>query len=189
MIQRQARPDGHDQGQRQVEARPGARAQWPDGDGTAPQLQARAQSRPAGRWAISARTRPNTGSGSSPPTRRKGHFTTAITTRRRRTAQAVTFQPDWIKEAMGLRVIPEDEAADITVTSGEPGKLVLTHRPHKSSGKTYTRVTILDRGHPSDPGAPAPERRSEDDPGTRRGARGLQDRTPPRSRAAATKRS
>jgi len=60
-------------------------------------------------------------------------------------AQAVTFQPDWIKEAMGLRVIPEDEAADITVTTGEPGKLVLTHRPHKSSGKTYTRVTILDR--------------------------------------------
>ena len=46
---------------------------------------------------------------------------------------------------MGLRVIPEDEAADITVTSGEAGKLVLTHRPHKSSGKTYTRVTILDR--------------------------------------------
>jgi hypothetical protein len=60
-------------------------------------------------------------------------------------AQAVTFQPDWIKEAMGLRVIPEDEAGDITVTSGEPGRLVLTHRPHKSSGKTYTRVTILDR--------------------------------------------
>jgi hypothetical protein len=59
--------------------------------------------------------------------------------------QAVTFQPDWIKEAMGLRVIPEDEAADITVTSGEPGKLVLTHRAHKSGGKTYTRVTILDR--------------------------------------------
>ena len=60
-------------------------------------------------------------------------------------AQAVAFQPDWIKEAMGLRVVPEDEAADITVTSGEPGKLVLTHRPHKSSGKTFTRVTILDR--------------------------------------------
>jgi hypothetical protein len=60
-------------------------------------------------------------------------------------AQAVAFQPDWIKEAMGLRVIPEDEAADITVTSGESGKLVLTHRPHKSSGKVYTRVTIIDR--------------------------------------------
>jgi hypothetical protein len=59
--------------------------------------------------------------------------------------QAVTFQPDWIKEAMGLRVIPEEEAADITVTAGEAGKLVLTHRPHKTSGKTYTRVTILDR--------------------------------------------
>jgi hypothetical protein len=60
-------------------------------------------------------------------------------------AQAVVFQPDWIKEAMGLRVIPEEEAADITVTAGDAGKLVLTHRPHKSSGKTFTRVTILDR--------------------------------------------
>jgi hypothetical protein len=59
--------------------------------------------------------------------------------------QAVAFQPDWIKEAMGLRVIPEEEAAQITVTSAEPGRLVLTHRPHTASGKTYTRVTILDR--------------------------------------------
>jgi hypothetical protein len=59
--------------------------------------------------------------------------------------QAVTFQPDWIKEAMGLRVIPEEEASEITVTSGEAGKIVLTHRPRKTSGKFYTRVTILDR--------------------------------------------
>ena len=34
--------------------------------------------------------------------------------------QALAFQPDWIKEAMGLRVIPEDEASQITVTSAEP---------------------------------------------------------------------
>jgi hypothetical protein len=59
--------------------------------------------------------------------------------------QAVAFQPDWIKEAMGLRVIPEEEAAQINVTTAEPGRLVLTHRPHSASGKTYTRVTILDR--------------------------------------------
>jgi hypothetical protein len=59
--------------------------------------------------------------------------------------QAVAFQPDWIKEAMGLRVIPESEASQITAATAEPGRLVLTHRPHTASGKTYTRVTILDR--------------------------------------------
>jgi hypothetical protein len=59
--------------------------------------------------------------------------------------QAAVFQPDWIKEAMGLRVIPESEAADITVTAGESGTLVLTHRPHRAGGKTYSRVTIVDK--------------------------------------------
>jgi hypothetical protein len=58
--------------------------------------------------------------------------------------QAVSFQPDWIKEAMGLRVISEDEASRISVTT-EPGRLIMTHRPHTASGKTYTRITILDR--------------------------------------------
>jgi len=60
--------------------------------------------------------------------------------------QAATFQPDWIKEAMGLRVISEAEMAEIGVKPGEqPGTLVLTHRPHKAGGETYTRVTILDK--------------------------------------------
>jgi hypothetical protein len=59
--------------------------------------------------------------------------------------QAATFQPDWIKEAMGLRVIPEAEASEITLKPGEPGTLVLTHRPHKAGGVTYTRVTIIDK--------------------------------------------
>jgi outer membrane lipoprotein-sorting protein len=59
--------------------------------------------------------------------------------------QAVAFQPDWIKEAMGLRVIPDDETNQITVTSAEPGRLILTHRPHTASGKKYMRLTILDR--------------------------------------------
>jgi hypothetical protein len=58
---------------------------------------------------------------------------------------AATFQPDWIVEALGLRVIPESEAAEITVKPGEAGTLVLTHRPHKSGTETYTRVTILDK--------------------------------------------
>ncbi|MGE5754770.1 MAG: hypothetical protein ACM35G_03490 [Planctomycetaceae bacterium] len=58
---------------------------------------------------------------------------------------AATFQPDWIVEAMGLRIIPEEEADEITVRRGtEPGTLVLTHRPTKSGGQTFTRVTILD---------------------------------------------
>jgi hypothetical protein len=59
--------------------------------------------------------------------------------------QAATFQPDWIKEAMGLRVIPEAEASEITLKPGDPGTLVLTHRPHKSGGVAYTRVTIIDK--------------------------------------------
>jgi hypothetical protein len=59
--------------------------------------------------------------------------------------QAVSFQPEWIKEAMGLRVISEEEASEITVTDGDAGTLVLTHRPHKAGDKTYTRVTIMDR--------------------------------------------
>jgi hypothetical protein len=59
--------------------------------------------------------------------------------------QAATFQPDWIKEAMGLRVIPESEADQVKVTPGKPGTLVLTHRPHRAGGEAYTRVTIVDQ--------------------------------------------
>jgi hypothetical protein len=56
-----------------------------------------------------------------------------------------TFQPDWIIEAMGLRIIPDEEVDEITVKRGtEPGTLVLTHRPTRSGGQTFTRVTILD---------------------------------------------
>ena len=60
---------------------------------------------------------------------------------------AATFQPDWIIEAMGLRVIPEAEAAEIKITEkpGDPGKLILTHRPHRAGDASFTRVTILDK--------------------------------------------
>ena len=54
------------------------------------------------------------------------------------------LQPDWIKEALGLRVIPETEVAETTVTPGELGTLVLTHPPHQTGGVTYTRVTVVD---------------------------------------------
>lgn len=55
-----------------------------------------------------------------------------------------TLQPDWIVEALGLRVISDSEAAGCKVTQGkEPDTLVLTHRPTHTGGDTVTRVTIL----------------------------------------------
>jgi hypothetical protein len=55
-----------------------------------------------------------------------------------------TMQPDWIVEALGLRVIPEEEADEIKVSRGEtPGTLVLTHRPTRTGGETTTRITIV----------------------------------------------
>jgi hypothetical protein len=60
-------------------------------------------------------------------------------------ALAPTFQPDWIIEALGLRIIPEEEADEITVKRGsEPGTLELVHRPTRSGKQTITRVTVLD---------------------------------------------
>ncbi len=59
-------------------------------------------------------------------------------------SMAASLQPDWIIEAMGLRVIPESEAAEITMKTDKDGQIVLTHRPHKFGKQTYTRVTILD---------------------------------------------
>ncbi len=55
------------------------------------------------------------------------------------------LQPDWITEALGLRVIPDEEMDEITVTRGkEPDTLVLTHRPTRTgAGEAVTRVTIL----------------------------------------------
>jgi outer membrane lipoprotein-sorting protein len=61
-------------------------------------------------------------------------------------AAAAGFQPDWIIEAMGLRVIPKAEAAGITVRTDETGRrLVLTHRPHTAGGASYTRMTLVDK--------------------------------------------
>jgi hypothetical protein len=59
-------------------------------------------------------------------------------------ALATTLQPDWIVEALGLRVIPEEEMGDYRLTRGsKPGELVLTHKPTVSRGETITRVTII----------------------------------------------
>lgn len=60
------------------------------------------------------------------------------------TPLVATMQPDWIVEALGLRVIPEEEADEIKVTRGEtPGTLVLTHRPTRTGGETTMRITIV----------------------------------------------
>ena len=55
------------------------------------------------------------------------------------------LQPDWITEALGVRVIPDEEMDEITVTRPkEPDTLVLTHRPTRTAaGEAVTRVTIL----------------------------------------------
>jgi hypothetical protein len=58
--------------------------------------------------------------------------------------QAATFQPDWIVEALGLRVVPDEELSEITLKRGrEPGTLVLTHHASAGSGVPFTRETVL----------------------------------------------
>jgi hypothetical protein len=55
------------------------------------------------------------------------------------------FQPDWIVEALGLRVISEDEARRIKVQRGsQAGTLVLTHTRDDGRGKTTIKQTQID---------------------------------------------
>ena len=57
---------------------------------------------------------------------------------------ATTLQPELIVEALGLRVIPEAEAAGCTIQPGPtPGTLALTYKPTKTQGETFTRMTIF----------------------------------------------
>ncbi len=59
---------------------------------------------------------------------------------------ALGMQPDWIVEAMGLRVIPESEIANLKLTRGtgeHEGTYVLTHRMRGSDGFDYVRSTYL----------------------------------------------
>ncbi|SIO65560.1 hypothetical protein SAMN05444166_7737 [Singulisphaera sp. GP187] len=54
------------------------------------------------------------------------------------------LQPEWIVEALGLRVITENEAAGCTVTRGkDPDTLVLTLSPTRAGGETVTRVVVI----------------------------------------------
>ena len=152
-----------------------ARAQRQAGDGTAPQLQARAQSHRSGKVGDLGSNETEYWFWIKPPNKTQRALYYCNYDEAEANAQAVTFQPDWIKEAMGLRVIPEDEAADITVTSGEAGKARFDPPAPQEQRQDLYPCDHSRSGHASDPGAPAPQRRSKDDPGTRRGARGLQD--------------
>jgi hypothetical protein len=60
------------------------------------------------------------------------------------TSLAVTYQPDWIVEAMGLKPITADEAAQIKVRPAtDPGSTELTFPPTRNRGETYSRVLIV----------------------------------------------
>jgi hypothetical protein len=59
-------------------------------------------------------------------------------------ALAVTYQPDWIIEALGLQPISREEAAQIKVETGkEPGTSALVFPSSRRGGETYTRVMIV----------------------------------------------
>ena len=61
------------------------------------------------------------------------------------TSLAVTYQPDWIVEAMGLKPITPEEAAQIKVRPGPAaGNDRASHsRRHGTGGQTYSRVMIV----------------------------------------------
>ena len=57
---------------------------------------------------------------------------------------ATSLQPDWIVQAMGLRVVPEDELQNTKVERGaEPDTLLLTYIEKTSRGDSLRRDTIL----------------------------------------------
>ena len=61
---------------------------------------------------------------------------------------AITYQPDWIIEAMGLREIDPREAATIAAKPGEkPGLLVLTQARRDNKGEMLTKETIVNESN------------------------------------------
>jgi hypothetical protein len=57
---------------------------------------------------------------------------------------AVSFQPDWIIEALGLHVVSDEEAAQIEVSRGQvPGKVILTRREKSPRGGEVVKETVL----------------------------------------------
>jgi hypothetical protein len=60
------------------------------------------------------------------------------------TTLAATYQPDWIVEAMGLKPITPDEAAQIKVRPGPgPGLTSLTFPASGTGGQAYNRTMIV----------------------------------------------
>ncbi len=63
------------------------------------------------------------------------------------TSLAVTYQPDWIVEAMGLKGITPDEAAQIKTRAGtQPGTTILTFAPVNTGDQTYSREMVVSDG-------------------------------------------
>lgn len=59
-------------------------------------------------------------------------------------ALPITYQPDWIIEALGLRVISREDAARVQVRPGiEPGTSVLTFPPVRDQGEPYSREMVV----------------------------------------------
>ena len=59
-------------------------------------------------------------------------------------ALAVTYQPDWIIEALGLRPITPEEAASLRVRATDNPKLsAVVFPPTKNRGQSYQRMMIV----------------------------------------------
>jgi hypothetical protein len=55
----------------------------------------------------------------------------------------VTYQPDWIIEALGLKPITREEAATIRVGQGTEGTSILTFAPVRDRGEPYVREMVV----------------------------------------------
>jgi hypothetical protein len=61
---------------------------------------------------------------------------------------AVTMQPEWILEAMGLREITDREAATISAKAADkPGQMILTQLRKDSNGKMVTKETLVNESN------------------------------------------
>src|SRR5262249_5010977 len=59
-------------------------------------------------------------------------------------ALAITYQPDWIIEALGLKPISPREAGQIQLVQGsEPGTTALVFPTTRQQGRSYSRTLIV----------------------------------------------
>ncbi len=60
-------------------------------------------------------------------------------------ALASTFEPEWVMEALGLRLIPESESSTLASTKGpRPGTHLLTQRRKGGRNETMIKETVID---------------------------------------------